>query len=253
MAKKKKHEEHIDESWLIPYADILTLLLALFIVLFATSTVNEGKYEQMAQALNQVLAGGDNVIEYPSPIPTEGRSDWVVPEDVDNAEEIEEEIMDLEKVQERIDSYIEQNNLSLSLQTELTQKGLLITILDQALFASGSAEVKTEARSLAKEIGILIQSDPPREIQVSGHTDNVPISTANFRSNWDLSAMRAINFMKILLTNASLNPANFSATGYGEYQPKQPNETDNGRQANRRVEVLILPTIPIDVAFKANP
>ncbi|QST02878.1 flagellar motor protein MotB (plasmid) [Pontibacillus sp. ALD_SL1] len=248
MGRKKRHEEHVDESWLIPYADVLTLLLALFIVLFASSNVNEGKYKEMAAALNNVLAGGDNVLQYTATVPTEGRNDWVIPDDADNADQMQEELNALKAVQERLDDFIEEKGLEFSLDTDLTKKGLMITILDEALFESGSAVVKPNARELAEDISELLVSDPPREIQVSGHTDNRPISTFQYRSNWDLSAMRAINFMRILEKNTNLSPQQFSASGYGEYHPVDTNSTKEGRQKNRRVEVLILPTISLDAA-----
>lgn len=94
---------------------------------------------------------------------------------------------------------------------------------------------------IAKEISDLLVIDPPRNIIISGHTDNVPIHTAKFESNWELSVMRAVNFMKIILENDKLDPRWFSAKGYGEYKPVASNATKEGRAKNRRVEILILP------------
>lgn len=265
MAKKrKKHEEHVDESWLIPYADMLTLLLALFIVLFAASTVDAQKFQELMQSFNEAFSGSTAVMEHPAPVPPvqpapnidldfnrnnnehEKDDEKDEPEDKDEKddptqEEIDRELSELEELQKRINAYIEDNNLQLSLKTELTDEGLLITIMDHALFDSGSAIIKQEAEQLAREISILLDMDPPRYIQVAGHTDDVPMNNEQFRSNWDLSAMRAINFLKIILENDNLEPSRFSANAFGEYQPVATNETASGRQQNRRVEVLILP------------
>lgn len=250
MAKRKHHhEEHLDESWLIPYSDLLTLLLALFIVLFASSSVDAQKLQQMASSLNVAFEGGEGVLQYQAP--TESLE---VPEkeDEENSKEDEEkrkraaEMEDLGAVQQKINHYIEAKGLSFTLQTTLTEEGLLITILDQALFDSGSADVKGEAVQLAREISDLVVTDTPRRVTVSGHTDNVPVGTSRYQSNWDLSTMRAINFMKILLDNTKLNPANFVASGYGEYHPVDTNETKEGRQKNRRVEVLIKPNFTVN-------
>lgn len=248
MAKKKKHdEEHIDESWLIPYADILTLLLALFIVLFAASSVDASKFEELARALNVAFVGGTGVMDQPSPVTPQDPSPIPKPEDEDATEDeeelitAEEDFLELEELQKKIDQYILDNNLSLSLKTSLTTEGLLITILDDALFSSGSAQVRPDSIELAVEISHLLITDPPRLISIGGHTDNRPINTPQFRSNWDLSVMRAVNFMKILLENESLEPNRFSSTGYGEYSPVASNDSASGRAKNRRVEVLILP------------
>jgi chemotaxis protein MotB len=253
MAKKKKHhEEHIDETWLIPYADMLTLLLALFIVLFAVSSVDAHKFEQLAKSFNLAFTGGEGIMEFPSPTRTPDTDNSVTkpPDDpTPDKDQLEEKIdlarqqdfLELQELKKKIDQYIKENQLSLSLKTELTQDGLLITILDNALFSSGSAEIRPGARKLAAEISKLLVTDPPRHVTIAGHTDNRPISTTQFRSNWDLSAMRAINFMKVLLENNDLEPPRFSSTAYGEYRPVATNSTDEGRAKNRRVEVLILP------------
>lgn len=252
MAKKKKHEEqHIDETWLIPYADMLTLLLALFIVLFAASSVDANKFEELAKALNVAFIGGTGVLDQPSPVIPQDPSVIVKPENEDETEDedveeeylltAEEDLLELEELKKKIDKYITDNNLSLSLQTSLTTEGLLITILDNALFSSGSAQVRPDSIELAMEISHLLITDPPRRISIGGHTDNRPINTSQFRSNWDLSVMRAVNFMKILLDNENLEPNRFSSTGYGEYSPVSSNDSSEGRAKNRRVEVLILP------------
>jgi chemotaxis protein MotB len=94
---------------------------------------------------------------------------------------------------------------------------------------------------MASEIAELLIMDPPRNIIISGHTDNVPIRNSNFESNWELSVMRAVNFMKIILKNDQLDPKWFSAKGFGEFQPVAGNNTKEGRAKNRRVEILILP------------
>ncbi|WP_088104255.1 flagellar motor protein MotB [Halalkalibacter urbisdiaboli] len=246
MAKKKQHhEEHIDETWLIPYADMLTLLLALFIVLFAVSSVDAVKYQQMMIAFNENFNGGSGIMEHPNPLP-----EVPVPGESKSKEDDEDlkaqEHLDLKKLQEQIDRYIEENNLSSKLKTNLSSDGLLLTILDHALFYSGSADVRPDSVELAKTISELLVTDPPRRIVVAGHTDNVPISNNHFRSNWDLSAFRALNFMKILMDNENLNPENISASGYGEYHPVASNDSAEGRAKNRRVEVMILPNYNLD-------
>ncbi|WP_053360850.1 flagellar motor protein MotB [Bacillus sp. FJAT-27251] len=251
MKRTKKHEEHVDESWLIPYADILTLLLALFIVLFAASEVDSKKFEAIAKSFNSAMEGGTGVLDYNSPvepidetgqIPKQGEaSTEQKPEHEESEMTPEQDFKELGELQQSIEGYIEEKGLSPRLQTELTAQGLLVTITDEVLFRSGDGDVTNEARKLAVEMSHLLVSDPPRQIVIEGHTDNQPIRTAKYPSNWELSSARAINFMKILIENPKLDPRKFSATGYGEYQPVDTNDTLEGRAKNRRVEVLILP------------
>ncbi|MGN7470710.1 flagellar motor protein MotB [Brevibacillus sp. SAFN-007a] len=256
MAKRPKrhaqHEEHMDESWLIPYADLLTLLLALFIVLFASSEMDAKKFDQMVRSFNVALNGGVGVLDQPSPVPLDPNmmqqtihkgaqeAERQKTEEEKKLEEaIRKETEDLKKLQTQLEGYIQQNQLQDKLQTKLTEEGLLITILDNALFDSGSAVLKPEARKLASEMAAMLVPHP-KKVTVTGHTDNVPIHRPEFPSNWDLSAKRSVNFLKVLLENKNLDPTKFSATGMGEYHPVAPNTTAEGRAKNRRVEVAIL-------------
>lgn len=230
MAKNKQHheEEHMDETWLIPYSDLLTLLLALFIVLFASSTVDAEKYNAMKESLSAAFNSGTRIIKM-EPAPDSR---------VQKLETTTNDVQ-LEQLKNQIDQYIAENNLTMELETGLQNNYLTITIRDRALFDSGSAYVKPEFRKTIKAIGNMLQQYSQYEVIVSGHTDNVPINTKEFESNWDLSSKRALNFMKLLLQNKNLEPKRFSAIGYGEYRPIALNETEEGRTKNRRVEVTI--------------
>ncbi|MFZ4450781.1 flagellar motor protein MotB [Salibacterium aidingense] len=241
MRKTKQHEEeHIGESWLLPYADMLTLLLALFIVLFAMSEIDAQKYEDLSQVLHSEFAGGDGMMEH-SNSPIDASVPGEMKEEEDKEQKGKKELKQLEELQQQINTYIKENNLSDVLGTKLTKEGLMLSILNDVFFDSGSAEVKGDGKQIAAEVSEFLYSDPPRQILVSGHTDDQPIHTSEFTSNWDLSAMRAINFMRLLLENEKLEPQWFSAKGYGEHQPIAPNNSEENRAMNRRVEVLILP------------
>ncbi|AOH53242.1 flagellar motor protein MotB [Peribacillus muralis] len=245
--KKHRHEEHIDESWLVPYADILTLLLALFIVLFASSSVDAVKFQQLSNVFNQVFTSGSGFMEFPSDSPS---NEPTSPEQKAGAEDLEKlgknEQEELTEVKRRVDAYIEKNDLTDKLDTSLTDEGMLISIRENVLFESGVAEVRRANRKIAKEISTLLVMDLPRNIIVSGHTDNIPIKNYQYESNWDLSVMRSVNFMKLLLENKNLDPEMFSAKGHGEFKPVASNETKKGRAKNRRVEILIVPRTAIN-------
>lgn len=245
-AKRNPHEdEHINETWLIPYADMLTLLLALFIVLYAISSLNTSRFEELIRSFRLAFNAGFGVLEQAS-LFDQGKSQTKdreleigsIPKTPNQLRK--EEQQHLEKLQEELNQYIAQNGLTSDLEIKLNHSELLIIIREHALFDSGKADVKPEARRLALAISQMLEDYNDYEIVVSGHTDNVPINTPEFPSNWELSAKRAINFMKILLENEAFDPSRFRAVGYGEYQPIDPRDTPEARAKNRRVEVAIL-------------
>ncbi|MBE6095909.1 MAG: flagellar motor protein MotB [Schwartzia succinivorans] len=266
MSKKKKHgpphEEEAGEAWLLPYSDLMTLLLALFLCLFCMSKVDGGKAKQMGAAFGRAFnlgSGGMGLSILPGFGPAAypqshggtgsgdgngvgtgdgngtGSGDGV---DHGNRAYLAENET-LEHLQQTMDQYIATNHLKDSLRTTLTEEGLMIRIRETALFPSGSAELVNESQLIVPVVAGLLAAIPERVI-ISGHTDNVPIATEQYPSNWELSSARAMTFMKALFaSNATLNPARFSAIGYSEYRPVAPNETEEGRRRNRRVEIMI--------------
>ena len=259
MSKKKKHgpphEEEAGEAWLLPYSDLMTLLLALFLCLFCMSKVDGGKAKQMGAAFGKAFgigmggggllpglglavypqAGGGGGGDGDGTGNGDGSGDGV---DHGNRAYLAENET-LEHLQQTMDQYIATNHLKDSLRTTLTEEGLMIRIKETALFPSGSAELANESQLIVPVVAGLLAAIPERVI-ISGHTDNVPIATEQYPSNWELSSARAMTFMKALFaSNASLNPARFSAIGYSEYRPVASNETEDGRRRNRRVEIMI--------------
>lgn len=244
--KKEKGEHEFNETWLLPYSDLMTLLLALFIVLFASSAVDAQKFQSMSKVFSEIFTGGTGIVDYESIEQKNGEE--LADETKEKLEKEKEQTQvpvdeqtTLSATQERVNQYILEKGLTGQLKTSLTSEGLLVTINDSVLFDSGSAEVREEDIAIAKEISDLLVIDPPHNVIISGHTDNVPIQNSNFSSNWELSVMRAVNFMKIILENDQLDPRMFSAKGFGEFQPIASNDTEEGKAKNRRVEVLILP------------
>ncbi|MBO9599883.1 MAG: OmpA family protein [Cohnella sp.] len=244
--RHEHHEEHADESWLLPYSDLMTLLLALFIVLYSVSAVNTSKLEELSKAFKSAFSSGVSVLDKSSVTDDADRvrrteDDSTRKQTAKTREALKkEEQQNLEHLQQQLNKYIQANGLSSQLDTQLNQSQLLITIRDNALFASASATVKPDAQKLATAIAQMLVGYPDYEIQVSGHTDNQPINTTEFPSNWELSTKRATNFMKILLQNPKFDPKLFSATGYSEYRPVDTNDSVAGRAKNRRVEISIL-------------
>ncbi|SHG47468.1 chemotaxis protein MotB [Thermosyntropha lipolytica DSM 11003] len=236
MAKRhKKHEGHIDETWLIPYADMLTLLLALFIVLFAMSQVDQQKFEEFKRMLQSLFAGGPGIMTTGKALIDEGEK----PNTENPPTQSLIETQKLEQYKEALDRYFKEQGIEALVTTTVNEKGLQIIIRDVALFDSGKADIKPEAMPILRDLSVILAS-LDNNIEVSGHTDNLPINTPQFPSNWELSTQRALNVMKFLLQNPDLDPARFSVVGYGEYRPIANNATVQGRAMNRRVEILLL-------------
>jgi flagellar motor protein motB len=242
MARKKHakpHEEEAGEAWLLPYSDLMTLLLALFIALFAMSQTDASKVQALAQAFTAAFnMGGPSFFSGMGPSTSLSSSTMMQGEDNANNAYMQEN-ENLHEVQEKLEQYIKENNLQDQVSTELSEEGLMIRLKERALFASGSAALQGQAEQIVPVIAGLLASLPER-VTISGHTDNVPIATAQFPSNWELSSSRAVNLMRGLMgAQPSLNPARFSALGYSEYRPIATNDTEEGRAQNRRVEVFI--------------
>lgn len=252
MANNKKghgDDAHMDETWLIPYADLLTLLLALFIVLFSLSEIDGQKVSKIANAFFVAFHGGAGILQFESITPPKtinyqntpaGQSQKFNDAEIERLKKYQQENEQLTKIQQEMNQYIQNNGLQDQLKTSLTNEGLLLTIGEKALFNSGKADILPEARKIAQQISIILEKSYPHEISIAGHTDNRPIHNAEFDSNWDLSTQRAVNFLNVVLENKKLDPKKFRVIGYGEYRPVADNNTERGRALNRRVEVLIL-------------
>jgi len=252
MARKFKSEEAgSDETWLIPYADILTLLLALFIVLFAMSSVDESKYDALMQALNQEFGGAsilDDSGEATGPVTAVD----ILPPDIqqpapeEGGEDSGQGSVSINELYGKLSEDIKANNLEGDIGVEQNGDTVTITLKNDIMFASGSADLTEEMREAAKMLAAVLQDtqDPanPFSVIVNGHTDNVPISGGVYKSNWELSLFRAVMFMEELLADTTLDPKYFNCRGYGEYEPIDTNDTPEGRQKNRRVEVLVSQT-----------
>ncbi|MDR1573664.1 MAG: OmpA family protein [Clostridiales Family XIII bacterium] len=259
MAKRhEQHEEHADESWLIPYADLLTLLLALFIVLFASSSVNEEKYNAIAEAMytafngyfTDVLSqglGGDgsgDMGDLTLPYPNAGKEN----EEAKAKAEAEQAAAEAAALQlgnlfESLSEYVTENNLENVIAVEFQGESVLVVLKNDVWFDSGSADVTPDMYAQAATLADLIQSNQtpadPLEVVVAGHTDNIPSNSARYPDNWYLSFARAVNFLAVLLEDGDLSAEHFSARGYGELRPIASNDTAEGRKLNRRVELLI--------------
>jgi chemotaxis protein MotB len=234
VSRKKGHEKEPNhERWLLTYSDLITLLMIFFVVMYAMSNVDVAKYQKIAQSLGVALGGGKNVIQV-----TPGVSDSKQ-EISPGASGFKAEQAKLANLKKQVDDYLKKNGLNGSTTTEITIRGLEISLRDTVLFDSGKADIKPEAKGKLIAIGKII-STLPNLISIEGHTDNVPIHNSLFTSNWRLSAIRATNAAELLIENTNIPQQKISTVGYGEINPRVPNTTDANKALNRRVNIVIL-------------
>lgn len=259
------------ERWLLSYADFITLLMVFFVVMYAMSKVDVEKYSAMATSLSLVMKGQTaSIMEAPGPSLVEGISGQKKEQTPGAATAKQAE---LQEVKKQIEAFIKTEELQTSnkdtgqTSTKLSdyiniieqERGLVISFKDNLLFASGSDELTLEAKLVIRQVG-LAMANIPNYIRVEGHTDNRPIRTGKFPSNWELSVLRASNVVHILQNDAGIAPSRLSIIGYGEYRALVPNEDSMSQAMNRRVDIVILkkkydyfePT-PTDTASASAP
>ena len=213
--------------WLLTYADMITLLLAMFIILFAISNVSRVKFQRLATA----ISGGFNSTDSANNPPNG---------DVIGNEHGRPDEANMASVKAQIDKYIARQNLQSKVQTRIDRQGLVITLLsDKAYYDSGSADLRPETKELLDVVGAQLRG-VRNEVRVEGNTDSVPIATAAYPTNWELSAARATGVTRYLVEHDKIVPTRISFAGYGQFRPKFSNDSDAHRQQNRRVDIVIL-------------
>lgn len=228
---RRRHDDSDNENldrWLLTYADMITLLLAFFVVMYSISQVDSAKFRKVTEALTAALDGDPRIRRA---LPGDLEGDGLL-----KKQKTREQLLNLQKEIEAISRLL---NLDLQISTELQHRGLVIHISESAFFDLGKADLKPEA---AKVLDLLAAEllKIPNHIRVEGHTDNLPIKTARFPSNWELSTARAASCLRYLVEKHNFPANKISALGYAEYRPIAPNTTAEGRSRNRRVDIVVL-------------
>lgn len=223
------HESGEKDRYLITYADLITLLLGLFIMLYTASNLDAIKYQNIINAFGNVFGGQTKQIGFNDLKNKIGISD----------KSGQVEITPLTALKNDVLKLIKDNNYNNSINVEENERGVTIHILEDIVFASGSADLKATSKLVLHQIASIIQN-LPNDVRIEGHTDNVPISSTVFPSNWHLSVARALNTAYYLIKNEGLSPDKVSIVGYSEYKPIESNETVSGRAHNRRVDLVII-------------
>lgn len=243
MTRRKKPQgssgKTSHERWLLTYSDLITLLLIFFVIMYALSSINARKFKAVAMSLSRAMGGGQSVVmDYPGASLAPGASGSYLLESMGIDKEAAE-LSDLEQLRNELQEYINQHGLSGKVTVGMEERGVVLSFRDVALFPLGSAELTPEAREMIKKIGQILLK-VPNHIRVEGHTDDLPINTREFPSNWELSVARSTRVVQELIKELGFAPQRLSASGYGEYRPRVPNDSASNRQKNRRVDVVIL-------------
>jgi chemotaxis protein MotB len=269
--RRRGHEgEHENEErWLLTYADMLTLMFALFMVLYSISSVNISKYVTLQQSLKaafsgSILSGGRAIMQsgsestsahtpataevpsivpltpsIPKPAQTSGQVAQQISKALQTVTAANQEQASFVKLQHQLNAYARAHGFSNEVQAVIDQRGLVVRVLtDKLLFDSGSAQLQSAGLPLLREVASLLNLDRAHPITVEGNTDNQPIHSAQFPSNWELSTDRATTVLRFLITR-DVAAQRLSATGYADLHPLASNATPAGRAENRRVDIVL--------------
>jgi chemotaxis protein MotB len=245
MARKRHEEEHENhERWLVSYADFITLLFAFFVVMYAISSVNEGKYRVLSNALGSAFGTGASV----SVVQVSPERQQAFPlhrqsvQDRQKLEAIRREREALAGIARQMRQSLEPLVKRGIVRVTQTGRGVKVEINASILFATGDARLTGESGEVLTAIARILKADN-HILQVEGHTDNLPIKNAAFPSNWELSSARASSVVR-LLSDIGVAQARLSAVGHADNFPIASNDTVDGRSRNRRVEIMILAGLP---------
>jgi chemotaxis protein MotB len=244
LSRKKKHEHVNHERWLVSYADFITLLFAFFVVLFASSQADKKKQSAVAAAMQSAFTPMGSFESHTKTPPIADNS--VAPQ-VTRPAAIALPLPPagstrLEETEGRIQKLLHAEATSGgippgSVTARMTREGLIISLNEVGFFASGSAEVRASALDMLSALAATLPDSP---VRIEGHTDNVPIHTTQYATNWELSTARASAIARLLLDHSKIRPVNLSAAGYAEFHPVASNATEEGRSKNRRVDIILL-------------
>jgi chemotaxis protein MotB len=227
--------------WLLTYADLITLLLATFVILYATATQSKTVVEEIKAQIRAVfgpIPGNTTILQ--SSAANAGEHYKIIPgepEEGGPAGPVKPKPIDIGKVKAIISKPLGANKVSIRKEA----RGLVISLLtDKVLFDLGDTRIKPEMKEVLNDVAKILEQCPDKQISVEGHTDDLAIKTSKFPSNWDLSTRRATAVVKYLVEEKGLDPSRFSASGYAEYQPLVPNISETNRRINRRVDIVIM-------------
>ena len=228
-------------SWLTTYGDMVTLLLTFFVLLYSYSSIDVVKWQALIVSVKGalgVLDGGNTLIN-DSAMELAQEKDVISAKEIEDYLQLQKEMQNLQEIKKKLEAYLEDKSLQEQITVNLDERGLVLRFQDSVLFAKGKADLLNEAIATLKHVSDILK-DIPNAVRIEGHTDDLPINTPQFPSNWELSTTRATNVLRFLIAQG-IDGRKLSAVGYGEYRPLVPNNnSEENRRKNRRVDIVIL-------------
>ncbi|WP_238915988.1 flagellar motor protein MotB [Clostridium sp. YIM B02555] len=238
MIKRRRMRKEKDNTdrWMLSYLDFITLMMIFFLMMYAISNVDNKKVETLANSLKIGFNSGNgkNVIAVTDNTNSPDSTDESVDESYSSTES--EKLTDIKR---KVDELVNNSELKGGVTTSIQERGLVISFNDNLFFNSGEATIKPDFQGKLISISKVLNGID-NYIHVEGHTDNVAINTTYFHSNWQLSSIRAANVVEFLISQGNVKPERLSSIGYGEYRPVKSNSTEEGKAANRRVDIVII-------------
>ena len=243
--RDKNTQEGGSPGWMTTYSDLVTLLLCFFVLLYSMSQLDIARFEAAAESFrNRVIFfdGSPSKIDFEqtgeSATIREPNKD-IEKDNILDPDRITSNQRSLEELLKKVEGFLEENQLRDVISANRTDQGVVLILQERILFDSGQAELKPDGLPFLDKISLLL-SKIPNYVRVEGHTDNRPISTVQYPSNWELSGARASSVIRHILDSGEFNPSRFIAAGYGDTRPIVPNTSSENWQKNRRVEIVIL-------------
>lgn len=235
--ESKAHEATGMMRWLLTYADMLTLLFVVFVVMYAISQVNEKKLQEVSDSIQKAMGAKLSEAQIKNII-----KDAV--NESENKVEIDKQQQSLDELHKNLISFLKEHKLDKSVEVKKEKRGLVVLLqTDNVLFDTGRAELRSQTKQVLQEFARLVKlAKLENLIRIEGHTDNVPLAGGEYKDNWGLSVSRAASVLRFLIdkNTGGLNPKQFEVAGLGEHRPLALNDTETNRQKNRRVELIIL-------------
>ncbi|MBD7935514.1 MULTISPECIES: flagellar motor protein MotS [Cytobacillus] len=227
-SKRNRNNKKGAPLWMVTYSDLVTLVLVFFILLFSMSQVDMTKFKAVSDSFNKV-----GIFQ---------SSSSILPED--GRESVSDETEtgtphSLDSLVQEVESYLKSNGMENVITANRNERGVVLVLQEQVLFETGQADLIEDSFGFLEKLGIMLK-EMPNLIRVEGHTDNRPIETYRYPSNWELSSARASSVIRYLVENNEIEPSRFTAVGYGETRPIVANNSSENWEKNRRVEVIIL-------------
>ncbi|OKL36217.1 flagellar motor protein MotS [Domibacillus mangrovi] len=239
---RRKHRAPAKKSagpkWMVTFSDLVTLILVFFVLLFSMSQIDKAKFQKISESFRDQQSFDEN--------------SSIVPGEYPNEEIKPGGEASLDQLYEEIKVFLQENDLGQTADVIRDERGVVLVLEEKLLFDSGKAALTLGSYTYMEKIGTLF-ADMPNMIKVEGHTDNRPIQSAVYPSNWELSTSRASSVIRYFINEFSLEPARFVAVGYADTRPLVPNTTEENMQKNRRVEIIMIDPVLDDKVKETQP